>query len=62
MQNEMSLDGYGVTPLILSEQKEIDGGIPPWMWQAAVGTFVYNVFGDWSENVAAFNQGRTDAK
>ena len=56
-----NLENYGVLALGTNEIREIDGGtVPPWIWQAAVATFAYNVFADWGENVEAFNQGRAD--
>ncbi|KZS42826.1 hypothetical protein AWE51_15775 [Aquimarina aggregata] len=49
----------GVQSLSIEEQINVNGGtgVPPWLWQAAVATFLYNVVADWEENVAAFNSG-----
>lgn len=47
-----------VQELDLNEMKSIEGGaVPPWLWQAAAATFLYNVVADWDENVAAFKRG-----
>jgi len=56
-----NLENYGVKEINSVQIKNINGGgVPPWFWQAAVATFVYNVFADWDENVAAFHEGRKD--
>jgi len=56
-----NLENFGVQELSAGEKIKIDGGsVPPWFWQAAAATFIYNVFADWEENVAAFNAGRED--
>lgn len=53
-----NLDLINVQEMDFNEMKNIEGGaVPPWIWQAAVATFLYNVVADWDENVAAFNRG-----
>jgi hypothetical protein len=47
--------------LKLNESQEVVGGYS-WLWQAAAGTFLYNVFADWEENVKAFQAGMEAAK
>ncbi len=53
------VEKFGVQSLSIEEQISFDGGsgVPPWLWQAAVATFLYNVVADWDENVAAFKRG-----
>lgn len=49
---------FKLTELEAKECVIINGGfVPTYIWQAAVGTFVYNVVADWEENVAAFKRG-----
>lgn len=56
-----NLESFGVQELDSIEIIRSNGGsVPPWFWQAAAATFVYNVFADWDENVAAFYKGRED--
>lgn len=53
-----NLDLVNVQEMDVNEMKSIEGGaVPPWFWQAAAATFLYNVFADWDENVAAFKRG-----
>lgn len=49
----LNLENLGVQELNSKEMDVIDGG---W-WQAALGTFLYNVVADWRQNVAAFERG-----
>ncbi|MFE2862312.1 MULTISPECIES: hypothetical protein [Sphingobacterium] len=51
--NTLDLKGFGVQEMDAKEMEVIDGG---W-WQAALGTFLYNVVADWRQNVAAFERG-----
>jgi hypothetical protein len=56
-----NLENYGIQEMDAKEIREVDGGTgTSWFWQAAVATFVYNVFADWDDNVAAFHEGRGD--
>jgi len=53
-----NLENYGVLEMDAIEIRKIEGGtVPPWIWQAAIATFVYNIAADWDENVKAFNRG-----
>ena len=53
-----NLESLNLQELSFEEQVNIDGGaVPPYIWQAAVATFLYNVVADWDKNVAAFNKG-----
>ncbi len=57
----LALENYGVVEMNQKDITGIKGGYA-WLWQAAVGTFVYNVIGDWNENVKAFHSGMNAAK
>ncbi len=57
----MNLENLNLVELNAQEVKEVDGGWK-WIWQAALGNFIYNVFSDWEANVAAFNKGMKAAQ
>ena len=53
-----NLENYGVLEMDIRGQTNLGGGtVPPWIWQASVATFLYNIAADWDENVNAFNRG-----
>jgi hypothetical protein len=57
----MKLENLNLVELNAQEMKEFNGGLN-WLWQAAVGTFVYNVFSDWGDNMKAFKRGAAAGK
>lgn len=52
--NKLELKSIGVQELDTNEMVNLDGG---WFWPAAAATFLYNIVGDWNENVEAFKEG-----
>lgn len=56
----LELNGLNLQELDTNELLNGEGGgVSPWLWQAAVATFAYNVVEDWKANVAAFKRGNS---